>query len=732
MSEQHGLTMEEKPGTRFGNYELVRRIDVGGMGEVYLASQLTAFGRSVAIKIIRPDLVHDTTARARFLREAEVGAYLKHEHILSLYDFGELDGRLYLVTPYIEGGTLAARLADRGPLSLVEVQKLFVPLVQAVAYVHRRGVVHRDLKPTNIMLDSEDGEVYVRLIDFGIASLQGQSASPPLTTAGHEIGTIAYMAPERLSGIAAPSNDIFSLGVILHQMLTARMPTNAPPSPNSTIPRLPEPLNQVIRRSVASNLAERYATADELLKGFDQACWQIMGQEQDGIPVSRPGISRPGASRPDMTRSNPAPFEHISLANSGTLPVFAQEQPFQTPSRPPMSMAFAPEDYNAPTTSFQAPQQFRAPTSRPPLIGPPRQRPPKQNTARRHPLLLIVMIASLLLVLIIGGLLVYGYQTVAAVSVAVNFAPQEHVVSQVFSFKANPNAQSVNLAQATIPAHSFTSTQTQTQSGPTSGEVNCSFGFFGCEHGVSPDDVSNLADEMRQGLEATISQSLQAKISAAHGTQTGIIYFSNETDSANPQVGEPGRTVTVTLSLQGSALYILSTDAQNLVHQMLVTAVGHLGPSYQIVDATLDQGTPEVQTIDPNQDVISLSMAAGAVARYQFTPAQLQAINVGLEGKTLTAAEAFLKSQPGVDPTSVSIHFTSGSGQSMPGDLQHIKLIPLNPANPPGLTLTPVAGLTPTATPTDNSTSNNNGDGINNGNNSGGNNFGGNSYGGNN
>src|SRR5690349_18641417 len=129
MTEQSGITMEETSGARFGNYELVKRIDVGGMGEVYLAHQLTAFGRKVAIKIIRPDLVHDITARARFLREAEVSAHLKHEHILPLYDFGEVEGRLFLVTPYIEGGTLAARLKSQGTLSLSETQKLFTPLV---------------------------------------------------------------------------------------------------------------------------------------------------------------------------------------------------------------------------------------------------------------------------------------------------------------------------------------------------------------------------------------------------------------------------------------------------------------------------------------------------------------------------------------------------------------------------------------------------------------------------
>src|SRR6266487_3974185 len=141
---------------RFGNYDLVRRIDVGGMGEVYLARQRSAFGREVALKIIRSDLVHDVTARKRFLREAEVSAHLKHEHILPLYEFGEEQGRLFLVTPYIEGGTLLRRL-QTGSLSLSEVHQLFSALVQAIAYIHKRGVIHRDLKPSNILLDTEEG-----------------------------------------------------------------------------------------------------------------------------------------------------------------------------------------------------------------------------------------------------------------------------------------------------------------------------------------------------------------------------------------------------------------------------------------------------------------------------------------------------------------------------------------------------------------------------------------------
>src|SRR6266496_3478799 len=129
--DQHSLQGDGQNKRSFGHYDLVRRIDVGGMGEVYLARQRTAFGREVALKVIRSDLVHDITARKRFLREAEVSAHLKHEHILQLVEFGEEQGRLFLVTPYIEGGTLSRRLQN-GPLSHAEVSRLFAALVQAV------------------------------------------------------------------------------------------------------------------------------------------------------------------------------------------------------------------------------------------------------------------------------------------------------------------------------------------------------------------------------------------------------------------------------------------------------------------------------------------------------------------------------------------------------------------------------------------------------------------------
>ena len=308
MKEQNGFisvrrqsSNDEQPGLlSFGNYDLVRRIDVGGMGEVYLAHQRTAFGREVAVKIIRPDLVNDAIARQRFLREAEVGSYLKHDHILPLLEFGEEQGRLFIVTPYIAGGTLAQRIG-RGPLSLAEVRDIFGALVRAVSYLHKRGIVHRDLKPGNILLDKEEDSerVYVRLIDFGIAVAQGLPSNAALTATDGAPGTAAYMAPERRRGIAAPSNDIYSLGVILFLMLTGGLPEHA-----EDLHALPAPLSDVVAHCLAPDPEQRFTSADELLRAFEHACRSLSTMQPLTAtferPVERPHTPEPDRSVPDL------------------------------------------------------------------------------------------------------------------------------------------------------------------------------------------------------------------------------------------------------------------------------------------------------------------------------------------------------------------------------------------------------------------------------------------------
>src|SRR6266568_2519493 len=408
-SNKDRLSPQGQSKFRFGNYDLIRRIDVGGMGEVYLAHQRTAFDREVALKIIRSDLVHDTTARKRFLREAEVNAYLKHEHILPLFEFGEEQGRLFLVTPYITGGTLSRRL-QAGPLSLVEVHQLFTALVKAVAYIHRRGVIHRDLKPNNILLDREgnSGEIYVRLIDFGIATIQGMAASPPLTTDGTSMGTVAYMAPERLSGIAAPSNDIFSLGVILYQMLTGQLP-----SAEHRV-SLPQSLEYVVNRCIAPLPEGRFATGEEVLNAFEHAYQYLNASPSQ---KNAPSLAVPPVPPlPGTTAATITPSRVITPRLAGAAGNLRQEvKTLQrseeiAPSRSQNPDGFNPNDYASPTVSFDF-SNVQAQGVQQPAPTPISTKPVPPAKARRNPVLALISILIVLILLAVAGLFFFEFQS---------------------------------------------------------------------------------------------------------------------------------------------------------------------------------------------------------------------------------------------------------------------------------------------------------------------------------
>jgi serine/threonine protein kinase len=687
MREQPGRIMQEESLPRFGNYDLVRRIDVGGMGEVYLAHQRSAFGRAVAIKIIRSDLVHDLTARARFLREAEVSAHLKHEHILPLFEFGEDQGRLFLVTPYIEGGTLAHYLKS-GPLSLAEVHHLFVPLVQAVAYIHRRGVIHRDLKPTNILLDEQDGQLYVRLIDFGIASVQGSAASPPLTTAGNELGTIAYMAPERLSGVAAPSNDIYSLGIILYQMLTGHIPVGEDASD------LPQPLEYVVRRCIANRPEERFATTDEVLNNFERAYRVLMTSSQVPPPASTvtPGITSSRHLSSALNRPSNAlaageidaseQEELVALQHTGSMPVVESLQP---------QGSFSREDYNAPTTRFdplkQQGQQLAGASPRPRKAA---------SSRKRRSLLPLLSAVTLMLLLAIVGIGYYAIQAVTATAVTIDVSPQTHVISQVYTITADPQTQTPNIGAKSIPARALYSTKHSSQTGPTTGKVNCVFGVFQCQQGVSQDDVNNLVSQMQPDLENTIARELQQKIANSTGMKISSINYQIVSIQSDPGIDQVGKSVTVTLQEKGSAGYILNSDVRNMAQQLVTQQALQYGQNYMLLNSSITTGAPVVEGVDAS-GIININIAAGCIVEYQFPASELRAMRDRLKSRTLKDASNYLAHQQGVDPRTVGIHFTKGKSDTLPADPQYITIVPINPASLPPVQLPSVP--TPTYTP---------------------------------
>jgi serine/threonine protein kinase len=202
----------------FGRYPLIELIGHGGMGNVYKAHD-TTIGRDVAIKVLPPELGAEPGYRQRFRREAQAAARLTEPHIIPIHVAGEIDGRLYLVMPVIDGIDVHDLLAREGPMSPQRVVRVIEQLASALDAAHAVGLVHRDVKPSNALVAGDD---FVYLIDFGIAH---DATATKLTQTGSIVGTFAYMSPERLnSGVADARSDVYALACVLYECLTGATP----------------------------------------------------------------------------------------------------------------------------------------------------------------------------------------------------------------------------------------------------------------------------------------------------------------------------------------------------------------------------------------------------------------------------------------------------------------------------------------------------------------------------
>ncbi len=297
--------MSLAPGSRLGPYEILAPLGAGGMGEVYRARD-TRLDRTVAIKVLPSHLAKDATLRERFEREARAVSSLNHPHICALYDIGRYEGVDFLVMEHIEGETLAARLT-KGPLPTEQALRFAVQIADALDKAHRQGVVHRDLKPGNIMLTKAGA----KLLDFGLAKLRpadpagsvpGSSAlltkHADLTAEGSIVGTLQYMAPEQLEGKEADSRtDIFSFGAVLHEMITGRKAfegnsqasiigaiLHTEPQPVSAIqPMTPPALDRAVKNCLAKDPDERWQSASDLTAELK---WIAEGGSQAGMPAA--------------------------------------------------------------------------------------------------------------------------------------------------------------------------------------------------------------------------------------------------------------------------------------------------------------------------------------------------------------------------------------------------------------------------------------------------------------
>jgi predicted Ser/Thr protein kinase len=255
------------PGTRLGSYRVIEEIGRGGMGVVYLAED-ERLGRLVALKSLSPEIAADPVARERLRREARAAATITHPAVAVVHALEEADGHLFMVTEYVPGRTLRKDL-ESGPVEPFRAVGIAVEVTRALAAAHRAGVIHRDLKPENVIIT--DGNA-VKVVDFGIARVPGFEATR-LTMAGTFLGTPAYMAPEQLAGASADGRvDIFSLGVLLGELLTGVTPHESSCIKGSDLPDtrdIPVPLQQILDRCLQHDPTKRYGSASELLDSLE-------------------------------------------------------------------------------------------------------------------------------------------------------------------------------------------------------------------------------------------------------------------------------------------------------------------------------------------------------------------------------------------------------------------------------------------------------------------------------
>ena len=302
------------------SYELDREIGRGGMGIVYLARD-KRLKRQVAVKLLPPELAFRSEIRSRFLREAETAAGLSHPNIVPIFSVDEREGLVYFVMAYVEGDNLAKRLNDSGPMAPEDVRRVLCETADALAYAHARGVVHRDIKPDNILLDRDSGRAMVT--DFGIARAVSDGEAR-LTATGMAIGTPAYMSPEQAAGDRDVDGrtDLYSLGVVGYQMLVGEPPftantpaallvkhlTESPATVEERRAGVPPDLSRAVMMLLEKDPANRFPSAQALVTALETGNVPERAPRTDsGGAPGYPMVPRPSSGRARALADRPAP-----------------------------------------------------------------------------------------------------------------------------------------------------------------------------------------------------------------------------------------------------------------------------------------------------------------------------------------------------------------------------------------------------------------------------------------
>jgi serine/threonine protein kinase len=384
-------------GTLSGRYVCAERLGSGGMSNVYKATD-TILERTVAVKILAEHLSDDERFVARFRREALAVAKLIHPNIVQVYDTGVDEGRHYIVMEYVEGRSGAQILQRQGPVEPEIAAEIGIQACAGLDYAHRRGIIHRDVKPGNLMIVGGPvggGEMTVKLTDFGIARAIEQTR---ITQVGSVVGTAAYLAPEQVRGDeATPATDVYALGVVLYQFLTGRLPyegsslaelavrqQNEKPLPPSTYDtEVPETLSAAVLRALEGDVNRRYASADELATGLR------LGLEGEDVTLPL----EEGTSATRVLGGETAATRHMGRDTAQT-----EYRPAPSPTRRPGARAAAPAPAPAPRAAAAAVR--------------------KRSAFSRFVRFVMAVIALVLVAAIVAGAVIYTTDKAAGVKVS--------------------------------------------------------------------------------------------------------------------------------------------------------------------------------------------------------------------------------------------------------------------------------------------------------------------------